>query len=156
MDKSDKLLLVAMRKDSRQTLTQISKTTRVPISTIYDKLRMFTKLHVKRYTSLVDFASLGFNTQATIIVKVKKDKRNELRSHLLGDQNVNCLYKINNGFDFMFEAVFPHLRDMEEFLDELEDKFPITGTQVYYIIEDIARERFMSDPILHGGGRPSG
>jgi len=38
--------------------------------------------------------------------------------------------------------------EMEEFVEMLETKFNIPNKQVYYIIEDIMRENFLTEPGL--------
>ena len=59
-------------------------------------------------------------------------------------ENVNCLYKINNGFDFMAETIFRSMNELEEFLESLDQRFKLVSKQVYFIIEEIAREQFLT------------
>jgi hypothetical protein len=67
---------------------------------------------------------------------------------LAKNSNINSVYKTNNGFDFMMEGIFKHIKDLEDFMENLEGRFPIKSKQVFYIIEDIKREGFMADPVL--------
>ncbi|MFH1408459.1 MAG: Lrp/AsnC family transcriptional regulator [Nanoarchaeota archaeon] len=143
-------IILALRHNARQTLTEMSKITNIPISTLYDRIKNYQQSYVRRFTSLIDFSSLGYGTQASVTLKVKREKRDELRAYLLQHPNINTLQKVNNGYDFMFEVVFSHLKLMEEFLEHLEEQFLIKTKQVFYIIEDIAREKFMSDADIHG------
>ena len=46
----------------------------------------------------------------------------------------------------MVEGIFRHIKDMEDFIERLEERFEIRDKRVYYIIEDIQREAFMADP----------
>jgi len=103
---------------------------------------------ITKHTSLIDFEKLGFNTRANVCLKVDKEKRGELKEHLLKNQNVNSVFKINNGYDFLAEVIFNHIKDLEDFLENLEENFNIKGRQVYYLIEDIKKEGFMADPQL--------
>ena len=48
------------------------------------------------------------------------------------------MYKINNKYDFLVEAVFRNLQ-------ELDEKFKIEQKDSYHIIDDIKREGFLSD-----------
>ncbi len=148
MQKKDLLILSNLRKDARMSLTNMSKATHIPISTIFDRLRMHEVGLIKKHTSLIDFEKLGFNTRANVCIKVDKSKREELREHLSKHQNVNSVFKINNGYDFLAEVVFHNIKDLEEFMENLEERFNVTQTQVYYLIEDIKREEFMADPLL--------
>ncbi len=142
------MLLASFRQDARMSLTDMSKKTRVPISTIFDKLKTYQKEFIKKHTTLIDFSKLGYNTRAKIAIKVNKDQKEEIKEYLSKNQNINSVYKINNGFDFLIEGIFVHVKDMQEFVDKLEEKFDIQDKQTYYIIDEIKREEFMAKPDL--------
>ena len=146
IDKKELVIMSMLRQNSRETLTRMSRKSQIPISTIYDKIKLHENGIIKRHTCILDFAKLGFNTRANICLKVNKETREEMRDYLLKHQNINSVYKINNGFDFLIEAVFKHIKDLEDFLEMLDEKFKLKGRQVFYIIDDVKREAFMSDP----------
>ncbi len=81
-------------------------------------------------------------------MKVPKEQKEALRDFLEKSLNTNSLYRINNGYDFLVEGIFRHVKNLEEYLEKLEDKFTIEQKQVYYIIEDLKREDFMNDEKL--------
>jgi len=141
-------MVAHLRKNARETLTEMSKKTNIPVSTLYDKLKVHEKELIQKHTCLVDFTKLGFNTKAQILIKVDRDVREEVREYLLKEFNVNSVYKINSGYDFMIEGIFKHVKDMEDFLEKLDEKFKLKEQQVYYVIEDVKREGFLSDPQL--------
>jgi DNA-binding Lrp family transcriptional regulator len=140
---SDLKLIAYLRKNARQTLTEISKKTRIPISTLYDKLRLHERTVILKHTTLLDFAKLGFNCRANILLKAGREERDKLGSYLKAHPAVNNLYKINNGFDFLVEGVFSHVKELEDFVDTLEKTFPIAEKKTHYVIEDLKREEFM-------------
>ena len=148
MNKKDIAILSHLRKDARETLTKMSKMTTIPVSTIYDRMKAQENDTIKGYTALLDFSKLGFNARCKIIIKVNRDKRDDVEKYLLSHQSINTLYKINNGFDFMMECIFRDMKGSEEFLENLDMKFGVKTKQVYYIIDDIKREAFMADPVL--------
>ncbi len=150
MKKKDLLLISNLRINSRETLTNISKKIHMPISTIFDKLKSNHGGLIRKYTTLIDFSMLGFNTRAKITLKVPKKQREKLRRYLKGHLYINSLYKINNGYDFMIEAIFRNLKEMEDFIEDLEENFTIRSKQTYYIIEDIKRESFLENPEMIG------
>ena len=45
----------------------------------------------------------------------------------------------------MIEGIFKQIKDMEDFLESLEQKFKILDKKSFFIIEDIKREAFMSN-----------
>ena len=145
ISKKDLLILSELRSNSRETLTRISKNTGIPISTIFDKIKYYQGNLITKHTTLIDFSKLGFNARANIMVKVDRDKREEARKFLLSHQNINSVYKVSNGFDFLIEGIFKNVKEVEDFIDFLGGKFKLEQTQVYYIIEDIKKESFMNN-----------
>jgi len=148
LKKSDLLLLTFLRQDARQTLTKISRRTRIPISTLYDKLRQHEEKFILKHTTLIDFSKLGYNSRAKIMLSVPKDNRDKLRSFLKEHPSINSLFKINNGYDFLAEGVFENVKELEDFLEILEEKFGLNEKKVFYIIEDVKRESFLARPEL--------
>lgn len=148
MNEKDMKILSFLRNDARISLTTMSRRTNIPVSTIFDKLKNYESKIITRHTTLIDFAKLGYPTRANISIKVDKDDREGLKSFLTLHQFVNSVYKINNGFDFMFEGIFKDLRDMEDFLELIESKYKIIDHKSHFIVEDLKREAFLSEPSL--------
>ena len=145
-DKKELMILANLRNNARETLTKISKKTSIPVSTIFEKLRSYESTIITKHTSLIDFNKLGFSTRATILLKVGKDYRDKLREHLILDKSLNNVYRINNGYDFMLEGIFREIKDVENFLEKLENDYGVTDRYVYYIVDELKREDFMSSP----------
>ena len=146
--KKDLLILANLRKNSRESLTRLSKRTSIPVSTIYDKLRTFKNGLITKHTTLVDFEKLGFHTRANILLKIERDQRNDAKEFLIKSLHVNSVSKISNGYDYLVEAIFKNVKDVEDFLDIFEGKFNIEKTQIFYIIEDLKKEAFMENDQL--------
>ena len=139
------LVLSSLRQNARMSLTKMSRATKVPVSTIYDKLKQYERDLIRKHTALIDFAKLGYNTRANLLIKVDRDQRDKVQEYLQAHRNVNSIYKINNGYDYMVELVFVHIKDLEDFMESLERQFRILSQETYYIIDDIKREEFMSN-----------
>jgi len=82
------------------------------------------------------------------MVKVNRDLREEAKKFLINHLNVNSFYKISNGFDFLIEGIFKNVKDVEDFIDNINGRFKVEQVQVYYVIEDIKKESFMNDKEL--------
>jgi len=148
LKKKELEMLAYLRSNGRMKLTMLSKRINVPVSTLYDKLKLFQGGLIKKHTTLLDFTKLGYHTKANIILKVNKEHREDLREHLRKNGQVNSVYKINSGFDFLVEGVFKHVKDVQDFIEKLEDKFTIEDKQTYFIIDEIKKEGFMANPEL--------
>ena len=139
------LILSHLRQNARRTLTHMSRHTRVPISTLHEIIKSKKDW---RYTVLTDFAQLGFQIKAQVYLKVKKDQKLRLREHLKASFDVNSLYKVNNGYDFMCEVICKDLNCLESFLEIVDDKFTVKSREVHHIMEDIKKESFLAFPEL--------
>jgi DNA-binding Lrp family transcriptional regulator len=148
MNSKDLKIIAFLRKNARISLTRLSRRINVPVSTIFDRLKFNECGVIKKHTCLLDFAVLGFHTRANIVFRVDRDDKDGLKEHLLKCSCVNSFCRVNNGFDFMVEGVFRQINDLEEFLDNIESKFKILDKKTFFIIEDLKKEEFMSDPDL--------
>jgi Lrp/AsnC family transcriptional regulator for asnA, asnC and gidA len=142
------LILSILRNNSRESLTRISKRTKIPISTIHERIKQNNNRFIKKHTSIINFNALGFSTVAKIMIKVENSSKDGLKDFLLKNTKINSLFKINNGYDFLAEGVFKNLIELEEFMDNVEERFKVNKREVYYIIDDLKREGFLSDPSL--------
>ena len=146
INRKDLVIITHLRENCRKTLTEMSKHSRIPISTIYEKLKRNQEGIIRKHTCLVDFTKLGFNTRAKIVLQANINHRQGLLEFLLKHHNINSVYKINNGYDYLIEGIFRNMRDLEDFLETLQIKFKVKKQETYFIIDDLKREAFMSDP----------
>lgn len=144
LTQKDQKILAMLRNNSRETLTHMSRKTQIPVSTIFDRLIRFNKGIITKHTSLVDFQELGYNARASVMIKANPINKDELHEYLRKHSNVNSMFKINNGFDFMIDIVFSNMRELEQFVQELDLDFKIRTKIIYYIIEEVKQEEFLA------------
>jgi Lrp/AsnC family transcriptional regulator, leucine-responsive regulatory protein len=138
-------IITCLREDARQKLMLMSKKTGIPVATIFDRLKAIKNSIIIKNTALIDFSKLGYSTKANIMLKTPKEQRNALAEHLMKHPNVNNMYKINNGYDFLIEVLFKNIKDLETFIETLEEKFELSDHKEYYIINDLKKEAFMTN-----------
>lgn len=137
-------MLGFFRNNSRTSLTKMSRLTKIPVSTIFDKLKEFEKNSlIRKHTSLLDFKKLGYDIRTQILVTANKDTRNQLQNFLIKHPKVNTVFRINNGFDFLIEAIFKNMNDLDDFTKNLDEHNPKEKKE-FFIMEDIKREEFMA------------
>ena len=146
LNQKEMLILASLRNNARESLTKLSRKTSIPVSTLYDKIKIYENNLITRNTCLLDFSKLGFNTRVTILLKIKKEHKELIRETLSKNKSVNCFYKIMNKYDYLVEGVFKEIRNVETFLSDLEKQYDIEEKEVYYILEDIRKEAFLSNP----------
>lgn len=145
LSQKDMLFVSSLRKSARKNLTKISKELSIPVSTLFEKLKKLESALIVKHTAILDFNKLGYTTRAKMLLKVGKKDREKVREMLSKSEHVNSVYKITNGYDFLVEGIFRSLKELEAFSENLEERFQITKKNVYFIIDDIKREKFLSD-----------
>lgn len=138
-------LLSFFRNNSRTSLTKMSREANMPVSTIFDKLKEYEKNDlIKKHTSLIDFKKLGFDVKSQMLVSSSKEDRNKIQEFLIKHPKVNTVFRINNGYDFLIEAIFRNMMELDEFTKQLE-QFKIIEKKEYFVMEDIKREEFLTN-----------
>ncbi|HIH37645.1 TPA: Lrp/AsnC family transcriptional regulator [Candidatus Woesearchaeota archaeon] len=148
ISKKDLRIIALLRENARISLTEISKATNIPISTIFDRLKQSRGSSITRFTTLLNFSHLGYMVRVSMTIKVDRGQKDAVQHFLSSNQSVNSVYKINNGYDFMIEGIFQQIRDVDVFTEELERRFAITDIKSYFIIDDIKKEAFLTAPVL--------
>ena len=140
----DLAIISQLRSDGRMTLTQISRKTNIPVSSVFEKLKAFRASELIQPTVLTDFSRLGMGTRALIAIKVDRDARADVEE-FLKHPRVNNLLRVSNGYTFMIDIIMD-MRGIEDFLEDLETRFRIRKKMVFYVISEVRREAFLCDP----------
>lgn len=144
MKQSDLKILAELRKNSRQTLTNISKNTKIPVSTVYDRIRACEEKIIKKHTSILDFPKMGFNIRANILVEASETQTFE--EFVLEHKNINSVFRINSDFNFIIDCIF---REMSEFQNFIESLTKITiKKQVHFVVDELKRENFFAEQAI--------
>jgi len=141
----EKKIIVELRNDSRQDITKLAKKYGFPKSTMYDLLHRLEERKILIHASKVDFEKLGFPIQIFMIIKTTLQHKESMRRFLTGKKNINSIYTVNQGTNFLFEGIFRNQKEVEEFLEELEEKNPLTQINVFNVIEKICSEKFLTE-----------
>ena len=146
--KNDNLILSYLRQDARVSLTNMSRKTSIPISTLYERLKAYKKNYIKKNTAILNFDNLGYGARAKVLLKVSKKQKEDSREFLVKCQHINELVKVNNGYDFFVEFVFQNMKELEGYLEGLGNRFDIDDEKVFYIVDELKKECFMSNPLV--------
>lgn len=142
----DLKIICNLRKDGRMQLTKMSRKTKIPVSTIYDRLK--SNEYITKNTCLLDFKKLGFDIRSYMLIKVNPNQKKDLHEFLAKNWSVNSLYRINNGYDLMAECIFKELREIEEFKDLISSRFNIEEVKLFYVVDEIQKENFLADKVM--------
>ncbi|VVB81059.1 putative HTH-type transcriptional regulator [uncultured archaeon] len=142
MKKTDIILISQLRQNGRLPLTELSRKTELPVSTLHERLKKHLESGLIRPGALLDFEKLGFKTRAYILLAA--EEKDKLFEHLKEHPNVNTISRINNGWKLIMECVFKDMYSLEEFVEELEKKFKIKQKEIHYVLNEVKREGFFN------------
>lgn len=147
MKKSDITILSYLRQNGRVPLTELSRKTGLPISTLHERIKKHIKNKLVTPTALVSFTQLDQNSRAHVFLAVEQEDRAKLFSHMEHHPNVNSLFRINNGWNLLAECIFSDMHSLEDFIDKLENQFKITKKDIHYTLDELKREAFLRESI---------
>jgi Lrp/AsnC family transcriptional regulator len=143
LNDKDREIMRHLRKNARVSLTDVADELGMPTSTVYDRVRRAEKKIVHKHTTLLDFNKMGYNGRTTVAFKMSASSIQPALAYLKGHPNVNTLCRINHGYDFLAELVFPTLVQLHDFLDDFGQQHQVVSQQLFQIIDDIKREEFV-------------
>ena len=148
MKKKDINNITTLRVNGRISLTELSRNTGLPVSTIHERLKQHVQTGLLHPTTLITFSKLGFYTRAYILLGVHTREKEKLLSYLSQEEHVNSLFCINNGWTALMECVFRDMYTLEQFIENLETMFTVKQKQVCYVLNELKREAFFSDKAM--------
>lgn len=146
MKKTDIHIITQLRINGRMPLTEIASKTKLPVSTVHDRLKQYKRKKWLKFSAMPAYEKIGFSTRAYILLSVEPAEKEQLFKHLTGHTNVNSLFRINNGWNVIMECIFKNMPAMENFVEKLESTFHIKQKEVHYILEELKSEGFMTNP----------
>lgn len=142
LDEKELMVLSELRKDSRQSLAEISRKTNIPVTTIFDKLKRLEAELIIKHTSFIDFSKIGFNIKVALLLK--SNGKEELENFLINHGNINLICAISADYDYFAEGIFKGMGELYNFIEDTEG---IGAKKIahYYIEEDIKKEGMFLD-----------
>ena len=124
LDKKDTAILAVLKENSKLSTQQIAKRTRIPITTVHNRIKKLEKAGViKGYTVILDNKKIGKPLAAFILVTVdykrlKELKRSqyELAQQLLKNQAVESSAMITGAADIIIKIRVGSVDELNEFV----------------------------------------
>lgn len=144
MKKTDLLIISKLRKDARQPLTIISKQLNIPVSTLYEKIKVLEGNIIKKYTIIPNYEKLGFSLRIIYFLnfKDKKTENEKLKEFLINHPNVNSVFRISGNYNFVVDCIFKSVQEMHDFARKLDD-FDIENKKICYVMNELKVENFL-------------
>ena len=148
-DNKDMALLARLRRDARESLSSISRAAEIPVTTLFYKHRKLEKEVIIKYSSMIDFAALGYGTRAWIIAKAASRKSaGTLLESLETSENVNNIYRVSGeralkGCEYLAEAIFTDAAAAQEFAGRLY-RSGARELSVFFVSKELKKEDFLT------------
>ena len=111
MDDLDMDILRSLIKNSRITLSQMSKEIDAPDATISNRLKKLENDVIKRYTIILDWEKIGLDITTIIIIQTESEKHESVKEELSKLKEVSEVYSVSGEYDILIKV---WVRDIEE------------------------------------------
>lgn len=143
MKVTDQKIISHLRKNARKSLTEISKETKIPVSTIFKKIKDLENNVIKKYVALIHYENVNHHHWNILFIKIPDQEKESFEDFLIKHPNINTLCEIFNVYNYKIETVFKNMKDYFEFIKILESKFTIEKKQECNVIKEIKKEEFV-------------
>lgn len=104
MDEIDAEIIRSLVKNSRMTLSQMSKEINVPDATISNRLKKLEETVIKQYTLILDFDATGLKVTAIIIIQTESEKHENVELELSKLEEVSEVYSVSGEYDILIKV----------------------------------------------------
>lgn len=113
LDSKDMKILEALREDSRKSIKELSKTTKIRPSTVHQRIqKLIAGKAIEKFTIKPDNKSVGENF--IVFMLVKGNTADYIDNKILDNRHVKEVFGITGEYDLLVKLKF---RDVEEFND---------------------------------------
>ncbi len=104
MDEIDSEIIRSLVKNSRMTLSQMSKEINVPDATISNRLKKLEETAIKQYTLIMDSDATGLKVTAIIIIQTESEKHENVELELSKLEEVSEVYSVSGEYDILIKV----------------------------------------------------
>ncbi len=117
MDDIDTAILRSLIKNSRITISQMSKEMDVPDATISNRLKKLEADVIKRYTMIPDWQKIGLNITAIIIIQTESEKHESVKEELSKLEEVSEVYSVSGEYDILIKVWVPSIGELNKLIN---------------------------------------
>ena len=117
MDDIDTAILRSLIKNSRITISQMSKEIDVPDATISNRLKKLEVDVIKRYTMIPDWQKIGLSITAIIIIQTESEKLESVKEELSKLEEVSEVYSVSGEYDILIKVWVPSIGELNKLIN---------------------------------------
>lgn len=117
MDNIDLAILRSLIKNSRITISQMSKEIDVPDATISNRLKKLETDVIKRYTLIPDWQKLGLEITSIIIIQTESEKHESVKEMLSRLEKVSEVYSVSGEYDILIKVWVKSIEELNQLIN---------------------------------------
>ncbi|MDI6724122.1 MAG: Lrp/AsnC family transcriptional regulator [Methanobacterium sp.] len=117
MDDVDLAILRSLIKNSRITISQMSKEIDVPDATISNRLKKLEVDLIRRYTMILDWQKLGLKITSIIIIQTESEKHESVKEELSRLEEVSEVYSVSGEYDILIKVWVPGIEELNHLIN---------------------------------------
>lgn len=117
MDDVDLAILRSLIKNSRITISQMSKEIDIPDATISNRLKKLEKSVIKRYTLIPDWQKIGLEITSIIIIQTESEKHELVKEELSRLKKVSEVYSVSGEYDILIKVWVKSIEDLNQLIN---------------------------------------
>ena len=117
MDDVDTAILRSLIKNSRISLSQMSKEIDVPDATISNRLKKLENEVIKRYTVILDWQKIGLDITTIIIIQTESELHESVKEALSKLDEVSEVYSVSGEYDILIKVWVPNIEELNKLMN---------------------------------------
>lgn len=117
MDDVDLAILRSLIKNSRITISQMSKEIDIPDATISNRLKKLEKTVIKRYTLIPDWQKIGLEITSIIIIQTESERHELVKEELSRLKKVSEVYSVSGEYDILIKVWVKSIEDLNQLIN---------------------------------------
>lgn len=117
MDDVDLAILRSLIKNSRITISQMSKEIDIPDATISNRLKKLETDVIKRYTLIPDWQKVGLEITSIIIIQTESERHELVKEELSRLKKVSEVYSVSGEYDILIKVWVKSIEDLNQLIN---------------------------------------
>ena len=141
LDEKEQKILELLKQNSKLTTSQISKKTRIPITTVHNRIKKLEKLGIiKNYTLNLDFEKIEKPIKAFIFVSAnqKKSSQEDIGSQIKNIPEIEFVDIVTGTTDIIVQARTKTINELNELIThKLRNISGVDKTETMIVLKEI-------------------
>ncbi|MGZ7047950.1 MAG: Lrp/AsnC family transcriptional regulator [Methanobacterium sp.] len=117
MDDVDLAILRSLIKNSRISISQMSKEIDIPDATISNRLKKLEADVIRRYTMILDWQMVGLEITSIIIIQTESEKHESVKEELSRLEEISEVYSVSGEYDILIKVWAQGIEELNQLIN---------------------------------------